>query len=146
MGVEAKKNKLVAFLIKAALKERVGVLGSWGGWRRSKQAESFLYTHFLRSGHFGSGQQGEMMCLVYAILPQALSHAIILYMHTHENSLNTRAHTCAACTEYMHTCSHITYFCPDNRIHHRSFWNICTKSLITALIAYYFTLLTSVRK
>lgn len=31
MGVEAKKNKLVAFLIKAALKERVGVLGSWGG-------------------------------------------------------------------------------------------------------------------
>lgn len=31
LGVETKKNKRVAFLIKAALKERVGVLGSWGG-------------------------------------------------------------------------------------------------------------------
>lgn len=30
LGVETKKNKRVAFLIKAALKERVGVLGSWG--------------------------------------------------------------------------------------------------------------------
>lgn len=30
LGVETKKNKRVAFLIKAALKERVGVLGSSG--------------------------------------------------------------------------------------------------------------------
>lgn len=99
------KNKQVAFLIKAALKERVGGVG---GRLRSKQAESFLYTHFLWSGHFGSEQQGEITCLVYAILHHSMrSHTQSYYtctpMRTHSS---TRAHTCAVCM-YAHPLTHI---------------------------------------
>lgn len=104
-----RKNKQVAFLIKAALKERVGGVG---GRLRSKQAESFLYTHFLWSGHFGSEQQGEITCLVYAILHHLTSHSMRSHtqsyytctpMRTHSS---TRAHTCAVCM-YAHPLTHI---------------------------------------
>lgn len=57
MGVEAKKNKLVAFLIKAALKERVGVLGSWGGGGgQSKLSHSFTPISCDR-GTLGAGSR-----------------------------------------------------------------------------------------
>ncbi len=108
MGVETKKNKGVSFLIKAALKERVGVLGGRGGGG-GHQAESFLYTHFLWLGHFGSGQQGEIMCLVYAILPHFSSHS----MHSHMQSyytytpVRTYSNTSAyMCSMYICTCVH----------------------------------------
>lgn len=100
-----RKNKWVVFLIKEALKERVGVLGSFGGWPRSKQAESFPYTHFLWSGHFGSEYQGEIMCLVYAVLHHLSSHS----MHSHTQSYYTCTPMRTHSSRLAHTCAIFTH-------------------------------------
>lgn len=119
------KNKQVAFLIKAALKERVGGVG---GRLRSKQAESFLYTHFLWSGHFGSEQQGEITCLVYAILHHSMrSHTqSIIHVPPWEHiQAHELIHVQSVC---MHTRSHIyRNFIYEQWDTQQIYFNICTK-------------------
>lgn len=81
--LRGRKNKQVAFLIKESLKERVGELRSWGKRLRSKQAESFLYTHFLWFWALWEQEAGWNYVLVYAILHHLYSHSVYSLSHLH---------------------------------------------------------------
>lgn len=81
--LRGRKNKQVVFLIKESLKERVGELWSWGKRLRSKQAESFLYTHFLWFWALWEQEAGWNYVLVYAILHHLYSHSVCSLSHSH---------------------------------------------------------------
>lgn len=106
--LRGRKNKQVAFLIKESLKERVGELRSWGKRLRSKQAESFLYTHFLWFWALWEQEEGWNYVLVYAILHHLYSHSVCSLSHLHSRYMwlheNTWEQTGSyAWSLYVHT-------------------------------------------